>query len=379
METFGGVESFLLQYYKNINRDYITFDFLMCCNNTFEKYEADPIFSESKLIALHALNVGGNKISNYKKMVEGVNGYLQENEYDVVHINTSNVLLQTYLAKYMKCSSIRIAHSHSATPRQAKETFKSRIKKLIKNLYTHHCQTIICKNNDYLFACSMNAGEALFGKRGIQNIKFRVIKNAIDTIPYRFDVSIRDSIRSQQQVSPSCIVYGTVGRLAESKNLLFLLDLFKKLHQSNQKIKLWIVGEGPMRAKLESKIQAEHLESSVTLFGEQNDVPRFLMGMDYFIFPTVYEGLGIVAIEAQATGLPVIASNAVPAEARISDYYYSVSLNSSIENWINVINTVPRNFKREDGWRNAKKNGYDIESSSEELLSFYKEIGAKIR
>lgn len=374
METFGGVESFLLQYYKNIDRSCITFDFLMCCNNTFEKYENNPIFNDSKITALHALKTGGNRINNYIKLVKEVNKYLEENQYDVIHVNTTNLIIQMVLAQYMRGEGVRIAHSHSGIPKRANETMKSLIKRYVKKLVSPICQRVIRKKNDYLFACSKNAGEALFGKKGVCDPKFKIIKNAIETDNYKFNNDIRKCCRSNESVPDGYKIYGTVGRLAESKNLLFLIDIFKSIHTKDNKSKLWIVGEGPMRNAIEEKIKACQVDDSVTLFGEQKRVVSFLMGMDYFIFPTVYEGLGIVAIEAQATGLPVIVSDAVPEETRVTNHFYSIGLHKKPSEWAEQIASLKMNEDRESALEEVIDCGYEIRYAAKDLLNFYREV-----
>lgn len=372
METFGGVESFLLQYYGNIDRNEITFDFLMCCNNTLEKYEEYPIIKGSKITALHALKTGGNSFRNYKKLIQEVNYYLNNNCYDIVHINTTNIILQTVLARYMRCNCLRIAHSHSATPKQAHETLKSLIMRFLKSLATPLCQGVIRKNNDYLLACSETAGESLFGKKGVSCSKFKVVRNAIEPQNFIFDKEQRKHRRISTDATDDCHIYGTVGRLAESKNLLFLIDIFKHIHDKNENTQLWIVGEGPMRQKIEERIHAQKLESVVILFGEQKQVSSFLMGMDYFLFPTVYEGLGIVAIEAQAAGLPVITSDAVPAEAKVTKHFHSLSLRENAASWAEYVLNIEINTNREASVVEVIEHGYDIKDASKDLLSFYR-------
>lgn len=374
METFGGVESFLLQYYKKMDRSCITFDFLMCCNNTFKNYENDSIFKDSKITALHALKTGGNTLGNYKKLVQEVNKYLEQNYYDVIHVNTTNVIVQMVLARYMRGDGVRIAHSHSATPKQAKETIKSLVKRSVKESVTPIFQRIIREKNDYLLACSKNAGESLFGKKGISDPKFRVVKNAIETENYGFDIEVRKYKRLCANIPEECKVYGTVGRLAESKNLLFLIDVFKLIHDKDNNSKLWIVGEGPMRNVIEEKIKECKVEDSVVLFGEQKQVAPFLMAMDYFIFPTVYEGLGIVAIEAQTAGLPVIVSDAVPEEARVIKQFYSITLDKKPSEWAEQIDLIEANEDRENSITEVADCGYDIKDAAEDLLSFYRKV-----
>ena len=378
METFGGVESFLMQYYQRMDKNKVSWDFLFCCNNTLEKYVDKPTLQDSKITALHALKTTGNSLINYVRLISELNEYLKKNEYDIIHINTANVFLQFVCAIGLKSNAIRIAHSHSARAIMANPKIKDKIRLFVKGIVEPLLKIFIRSNNDYLFACSTVAGNSLFGQSGVRSSKFRIIKNAIIADKYIFNVDIRNCIRNRYSVTEHTKVYGTVGRLAESKNLLFLIDVFYGIYKRDPDSILWIIGEGPMRSEIERKIDEYDLSDYVKLLGEQSNVSEYLQAMDCFVFPTVYEGLGIVAIEAQAADLVTIVSDAVPQEAKVTDNFKSIELNKCASQWAEEIIEIMHVQKGRKNTRSEiVKMGYDISEAAERMCDLYHEICLK--
>lgn len=375
METFGGVESFLLQYYQELDKSKVKWDFIFCCNNTFEKYLDSPALKGAKITALHTLETTGNTMKNYCRLVKELNRYLECNDYDIIHINTANVFLQFVCAVGLKTKCIRIAHSHSARAIMANPSIKDTIRLTIKGIVEPILKVFIRKNNDYLFACSKVAGYSLFGKKGVCSRKFRIIKNAIEIDKYVFDSTIRNTIRDKYNIDKNVNIYGTVGRLAESKNLLFMIDVFYEIHKLDSKAILWIVGEGPMRKAIEKKVAEYRIENSVELLGEQNNVSDFLQAMDCFLFTTVYEGLGIVAIEAQAADLITVVSDAVPEEAKVTNRCKSIELDKNVSEWAEQIIQMMKDSKERKNTKDELvRKGYDMSEAARMLCKTYQDI-----
>lgn len=375
MESFGGVESFLVQYYRNMDHKRIVFDFLFCGNDTLQKMEGDPLLDDSNVVALYDLNPGKNTIKNYISMGRDINLYLSENQYDIIHINTSNIMLQFMIALIVKTDCIKIAHSHSSKPVMANPTIRNRLRMFIKGLVEPVCQYHIRKKNHYLLACSRLAGRALFGQQGLNSPKFHIINNAIELGKFNYNNEVRLHMRKQNNIDENCIIYGNAGRLAESKNLLFLIDIFSHLHRKNTNTRLWIIGDGPMHNQLQKKIDSYELSETAVLLGEKEDVSMYLQAMDCFIFPTMYEGLGIVAIEAQAAGLPVIASDTIPDEAQITDLLIKVSLKQDAVYWADTIETFLNNqTERCKRGNEIIDAGYDVVTEAKKLEKFYQDI-----
>ncbi len=378
METFGGVESFLIQYYRNIDHERVVFDFLFCGNDTLQKIKGDAVLDDSNIVALQDLKPGRNRIKNYISMGRDIHLYLSGSPYDIIHVNTSNIMLQFTIALFVKIDSIRIAHSHSSKPVMANPKIKDQLRVFFKRLFEPGCQYFIRKKNDYLLACSGPAGRALFGQQVLKSQKFSIIHNAIELRKFSYKKEVRLRIREQNNIDDNDRIYGYVGRLAESKNLLFLIDVFDRLHEKEPDTRLWMIGDGPMRSQIQEKIEAYGLSDVTVLWGEKEDVSAYLMAMDCFIFPTMYEGLGIAAIEAQAAGLPVVASDAVPDEARITDLMIKVPLKRDAAYWADTIEAFLNNrAERCEHDREIIDAGYDIAAEAKKLENFYERIQRK--
>ena len=211
-------------------------------------------------------------------------------------------------------------------------------------------------------ACSKEAGEWLFGNKK----KVNVIPNGIELEKYVYDENIRNRVRKEFSILKEEILIGNVGRLEEQKNQLFLIKALKKL---DSKYKLIIIGEGKLRENLVREIKADALSDRVILTGARKDVEDLLQAMDIFAMPSLHEGLPIAGIEAQASGLPVIISDRVSKEVKLTPNVYFEKL--QLENWINCIKKINK-----DRFRNAssyiKEEGYDIESTVNEIFKLYK-------
>lgn len=366
---FGGIESFLMQYYSHMDHSKVHFDFLFLTMNTLESLKDNPILIDSDIQCLGALKIKGNNLKDYLRLKKKLNEYIKDKEYDVIHIHTGNVFGQAWLAVFLQSNSIRVAHSHS-TNRKLNANFKDYFTVIIFNIL----KRIICYRNNYLLSCSNMAGEALFGKRGIKNNKYQIIKNAIDVKQYVFNSSKREIIRKNNNLQ-EFEIYGFVGRLSSEKNIDFLIEVFYEIHKNKRNTFLWIIGDGNIRVQLEYKIKKLGIVSSVYFWGERKDVPDLLQAMDALIMPSLYEGLSLVAIEAQAASLPVFASDSISKEHRITELIHFISLQLGQKIWakkiIGYMNYKPDRINRTSQLEEA---GYEINCAAKKYEAFYQEI-----
>lgn len=365
--VYGGVAAFLYTYYEHMDHSTVHFDFLYCGENSMESKANSVVLAGSTITTLHVLKRNNNGFGEYKKLIKKLREFFSTNKYDIVHINSSNLFLNFCVDKVVDNRAICISHSHNT---KSTIEYSGKLKSVIKDLLRKPCRDYVIKHSDFLFACSEMAGEYLFGRNIKLNPKFKVIHNAININNYVFNCNKRASVRCTED-----IVVGFVGRLADQKNPLFLLDIFEKLHNRNEHTVLWIVGDGELREKVEEKIESLKLESCVKLFGARSDVPDLMQGMDLLLVPSLYEGLPIVTIEAQASGLPVYASNAIPAEANITDIVCYLSLSASSDEWAQTIQLrINGGQERLDNLNKVKDAGYDIEAVSKWLEEFYLDL-----
>lgn len=372
--AFTGVASFLLQYYRGIDRSKVHFDFLFCKQNSMELVMDDPVFEGSRFYVLNATQKNSNEM-DYLALARKLSAVLKKGHYDVVHINTTAVGVTLFSMLVARLCGVKtvISHSHNTKVTVKKGARRrNRILQKAINGIKEICPWMIRTMSDALFACSEEAGITLFGRKGVTGRKFRVIRNAIDAGKYRVSPEIRRAVRAEQNVDETVPVFGHIGRLSPEKNHTFLIDVFSHIQQELPEAQLWIIGGGAEEENILRKIGEHGLEGSVKLLGQKNDIHRWLQAMDVFLFPSITEGLGMVAIEAQAAALPTYASDAVPQDTNITDRIRYLPLASGPECWAELILSERMwTEKRPDTYEDLVKSGFDMKESALRLQEFY--------
>lgn len=357
----GGAENMLMNIYRNIDREKIQFDFLV---HTDQKtyFDTDIEKMGGKIYRIPYFNG-----FNFRSYFKALNSFFANNNYKIVHGHLGScAALYLYVAK--KYGAYTIAHSHSTKP------IYFTAKNLMYRIYSYPTRYIA----DYFFACSEKAGEDRYGKEIWKHREIRsIIKNAIDINKYTFRASIRQNARQKLGVKNQFTI-GHIGRFDRVKNQSFVLKIFNEVKKTKSDSVLVLVGDGVLKNEIKERVIEMGLNDSVIFTGVRSDVPDLLQAMDCFVFPSLYEGLGIVAIEAQATGLPCVVSDVIPNEAKITDLVKAFSLQESPEKWAAEIcaETIPRDREKYNGI--VRDSGYDITDTSKWLMNFYIERGRKI-
>ena len=349
----GGVESVVMNYYRNIDRNKIQFDFICDEDST------DIPYDEIKKLGGRVIIVPPyQKLGKYLKELRKV---FKQNNYKIVHshINTLSVF-PLYAAKKENIP-VRIAHSHSTTNK--KEGKKNLIKQILrpfsKKFATHY------------FCCSEKAGRWLFGDKEYDKGNVYLLNNAIDLEKFSFNEKTREKVRKELKIDNDIKVIGHVGRFVSTKNQEFIIDIFDLLHKNNLNTRLLLVGQGPDMDKIKEKVKKLSLDSSVMFLGQRNDINELYQAMDIFILPSLYEGLGIALIEAQESGLPCIASTDVSMDAEVTKELSFISLKSSITFWVNQIQIKLKNSIRKSYTDEIEKQGYNIKLEAKKLEEKY--------
>ena len=199
---------------------------------------------------------------------------------------------------------------------------------------------------------------------------YTILNNAIDAQSYRFDKQIREEMREQLGFNQEDFVIGHVGRFNPQKNHNFIIDVFNFVHKKNAAAKLVLVGTGDGQKAIKEKVESLVLSDSVLFLGNRTDVNKILQAMDVFLFPSLYEGLPLSIIEAQAAGLPCVISDNVPPECIVTDLIEAVSLDDALAKWEIVI-TSKKSVKRKDTYELIKKSGFDVKSNVLVLEKMY--------
>ena len=364
---FTGIASFLNQYYRYMDKDRVHCDFVFGRQNSMKLVADNAWFEGSKMMELKACGKG-NRVS-LPKLKKGLTKVLTEGDYDVFHINTHRVGITVLCAAVARKCGVKTVISHSHNVRFSSGGRSK--KRILANCAKAVCAGYIRKHCDHLFACSESAGVALFGKKGVAQSNFKVIKNAVDSASYVYDAGTREKVRRELHTEPDTFVIGQVGRLTTAKNQSFSLQVLAELGKKKQNVELWLVGDGKELSALKEKAAELSVGERVRFLGQRTDVKQLLSGMDAFIFPSVYEGLGIVAIEAQAAGLPVYASDAVPEETRITDLISYRKLSDGAAAWAEAICRDDGTYERRNTQEEVIKSGYDIVQAAKALEEFY--------
>lgn len=347
----GGAETMIMNLYRAIDKTKVQFDFII--HNEDANAYCNEIKELGGAIYIFPKFVGKNFFSyrNYWKL------FLKKHpEYKILHSHVRSYAV-VFLEIAKKYGLTTIVHSHSTSN-------GSGLKSYIKNIL----QIPLKRKSDYLFACSSISGEWLFGKKALSLPNYKMVKNAIDTQRYQLNKELRIEYREEFQVSDK-IVYGHIGRLSEPKNHKFLLDIFKDILVVQPNAVLMIVGEGPCRQKIEAQIQVLGLEQYVIMTGVREDIPQLLGAMDIFLFPSLWEGLPVTVIEAQAAGLPCLVSNKVTDEVAITEAVTYLPIDEGTACWVEVAMCATE--KRFQVIDKIKEAGFDVYTSAEELVAFY--------
>ena len=355
--VYGGQEEFVLNMlsrFQNKNIQYTVCTPFYCEN---EKLMNIVKQRDEKLIALN-YNVNGElrKI----RVVKALKKVLKDNPFDVVHIHAGSMIVLYNCAKLAKKMGIKkvIVHSHMA----GNLSFITRFLK-------KHTDRYFDKYVDKYLACSKFAGECKFPKNILNTNKFLVINNGINTNKFKFDESIRQQYRKNLGIENDLVLLN-VGRFTEQKNQQFIVQLVNNLKNHIHNFKVVLVGDGKLKNQIVENIYNLGLDKYFIFLEKRDDVQNIMMASDLFVFPSIFEGLGIVAVEAQSTGLPVIASEYIPKEANFSDIYHSVKL-EDVQKWIELIKTIKTPTDRCQYANLTNKAGFSANQSAVILENLY--------
>ena len=349
----GGTENFLMNVYRNIDKEKIQFDFLVNRKGFFDD-EIEQL--GGKIYQIPALQ----EIGQIKYVKNLDNFFKQHKDYKIIHshINQVTGLILERANKFE--IPVRIAHSHGSQSS----------KNLIVKLYKNYLGKKIQKNANQYFACSELAAKWLFKEKSKDAV---IIKNGIEIEKFIYSLEKRRKIRNELKISDSSIVIGNVARFSKVKNHDFLIDIFYEYQKNNSNSYLVLVGDGALKIDIQNKVEKLGIKDKVKFLGIRTDTDYIYSAFDYFVFPSLHEGLGIVLIEAQAAGLKCIASkDVIPKEARVTELLEFCPLNIKPEEWAKLIYANGK-YERKDTLEQIKKKRYDIREISLELEKFYAE------
>lgn len=355
---YGGMETLIMNIYRNIDRSKVQFDFLVHYPEPGE-YDEEIKSLGGKIYVMPRTTFG-----NFFKYKKALTEFFKSHpEYKVIHghLQSTAFLYHSIAKKYGKRYCITHAHNNGV-----EHTIKGRVSYLTSLLAIKH--------TDGFFGCSKEACEYFFKKAIKKGKEMQVLPNGIEVDKYLFQSKIRENIRKELGIENK-LVMGHVGRFFEQKNHVFLIDVFEQVAKKREDAVLLLIGKGPDEDKIRQKVKEKGLDKKVMFLGAKDNVNQLMMGMDVFLLPSLFEGFGIVLIEAQATGLPCVCTkNTIPLTTKITDGYYPVSLQEKPEVWADEIlkaYDASKDNDREAFNQCAKEAGYDIKEIAGQIEKQY--------
>ena len=320
----GGIESFIANIAQNIHGADIRIDICM------SELRSSVFTDRLKKIGIRFFELSGSQrkvCSNLRAFRKLINTY----KYDVIHINICQGMGLQY-ANVAKNAGVKhvIVHSHNTELRKSKTVhLKRMLHKLYSGIYT--------SSADELWASSKAAAYFMFPAAQIYNKGYTFIADGIDINRFAYSNDKRKKAREKLNIGTETFVLGNVGRLCFQKNQSFILDIFAEFVKMQTDSILLLIGEGEMKAALQQKARDLDIYDKVVFYGVSDQVEKLYSAMDAFVFPSLFEGLGIAAIEAQAAGLPTYCSEHIPKEAEVADLLVRIPIAAGAKEWAEII------------------------------------------
>lgn len=359
-QIYSGVAAMIYEIYKNIDREKFQFDFVSPMKTTYEIKRKEIEEMGGNIIEL---DTKGNLLKRKTQLFIRLKRLIKERKYDIVHINSGVFFFNLQVAFIAKISGVKriIIHSHNGTNPKIK--IKNKIAKILKPLLQF-------MGTDYL-TCSEEAAKNMFTKKLIRNNRVITILNGIETDKFKFNQEKRNEYRKELKIEDK-IVLGHIGRFMRQKNHKFLLQIFNELLKIKSNAVLLLVGEGELREEIEKQAKELGIYEKIMFLGLRKDIPELLSCMDVFVLPSFYEGLPVVGVEAQASGLPLVLSDFITKEVKISENVEYISLSQDADKWaVEINNILDKQMHRDIAYKNVKEKGFDIKETAKKIEQIY--------
>lgn len=353
----AGLESRIMDIYRNIDRNKIQFDFL-----THRMQDGD-YDDEIRSLGGTVYHIPGIKPWTLLQYIRNLDRFFKEHPgYKIIHVHLNTYSGWVQYAAKRAGVPVRITHSrNNGLDRNWKMVFKAMSKLIVNGPTTHK------------FACSRQAGEFLFGKKGIlPPNEFMVIPNGFNLSKFSFDAEKRREMRDKLQLTNELTIVH-VGRLAPPKNHKYLVEVFDCIHKMRPESKLFLIGDGELRHDVERQVASLGLSDSVVFLGSLPNVGDYLQAMDAMVFPSFYEGFGTVVLENQCSGLPTLATDRLTKETKITECLEFMNINDDPQRWAEKVIDMVGRIERKDRTEEIRKAGYDIKETYKLLSDFYLE------
>ena len=349
----GGAETMIMNYYRKMDRTKIQFDFIVHRDQR-AAYDEEILALGGRIFRMCPIYP-----QNFRKYRKMLSLFFQHHpEYGIIHSHMAQLGCFAFIEAKKAGVPARICHAHSAP-----DTFTFDLKMPVRNCFKRIMRPYIT----HMFVCGQKAGDWLYGQSNRE--KFVMMNNAIDACRFAYDETVRESVRRELNIENQFVI-GHVGRFATPKNHDKLIDIFFEIHKMEPESVLLLIGMGELLERIQKKVVVLHLEDSVLFLGARSDIHRYLQAMDCFVFPSIYEGLPLSVIEAQAAGLPCLISNGISDQCIITDLVRVLPLEMSETEWASRVvecSSVRRTNRTEE----IIKAHFDVTENVRWLEEFY--------
>lgn len=356
----GGVEAVVMNYYRYIDRNKIQFDFICDSDSTNIPYgEIESMGGRIFTIAPYQ--------HPFKYHFE-LKKVLKKENYKIVHSHISTMSVFSLFAAFCARVPFRIVHAHSTSNKLEKK--RNLMKQILRPLSKLFANRYVC--------CSELAGKWLFGKKTYDKGKVFLLNNAIEVDKFLYNEKMRIKKRKELKIDNDTLVIGNIGRFVEQKNHKFLIDIFKEVHGIRKNSVLLLIGQGPLLNDIKRKVDEYKLGDYVIFLGQRNDAHELYQAMDVFVLPSLYEGLPVVGVEAQAAGLMCVLSDSMTQETKVLNSTVFMSLLNDSKEWANQVLRLLGN-NRIDTSKEMTKRGFNIKKEARKLENMYIELGRNVK
>lgn len=352
----GGVESVIMNYYRNIDKNKFNFDFL--CNTEKVAYEQEINNLGGKIYKVTARSIS---LKKYRKELKD---FFENHhkEYSTIWVNVCSLANIDYL-KYAKKYGIkyRIIHAHNS------KNMDSKIRGILHRIN----KKFIAKYATDFWTCSEEAGKWFYNKKIMLSNKYLLINNAIDIEKFKYNGIIRERKRRILKLENNLVI-GHIGRFHFQKNHNFLIEIFNEIVKQNNSARLLLIGTGTMENQIKTKVKDMNLENKVLFLGEIDNVNEIIQAMDIFLFPSLFEGLALSLIEVQTAGIPILASeNAIPKNINMFENCKLLSLQENAKIWADTVLNMNKKNRSQENIEIIKKNGFDIKIETNKIEKYF--------
>lgn len=367
----GGIEKNVCNYVENMNRQIVHMDVL--CFKKRDTFFDDIIKKGEVTVFRPAQDFSKKNIVKIRQRLRFIKKIVSENNYNIVHINLSSGLafLYAYEVKRANIDSKVIIHAHGDGIDPPYRT--------VKKAFYFMCQLLWRNKADFCIACSQQINRWMYFRKTVESKNNKIIHYAIDTKKFVFNPVKRSEMRRRLNVDDETILIGTIGRIVNQKNPYFILRIIEGLKKYPIPFQFLWIGEGELEENVKMAAGSMQLEEKIIFLGKSNEIPSLLSAMDIFILPSLYEGLGIVNIEAQCSGMFTLVSDTTPKEARISRHYEALSIKNS-EIWCKRLNELSHGraiYDRQYPEEGIRENGFELNENVNQMQRVYEEMMEK--